>query len=128
MIVTKSVSFSSHLKLSYQYGKLQKGFDISSTIFRLPGSSNLALGIRAMAIWRVLADLQGSILQGQQISFWHSPPQSLDLQIYIFQIIWTCMVPYLNQLQYAFKKNKVGLRHTLNTFSGVWGLPDKTKN
>ena len=33
---------------------------------------------RAKAVWRVLVDLQASILQGQWISFQHSPTQSFD--------------------------------------------------
>ena len=45
------------------------------------------LGTRARAVLGVLVDLQASILQGQRIFFRHSPIQSLDLQIYIFQII-----------------------------------------
>ena len=34
-------TFSLNISLYYQYGKLQKGFDILSTIFRLLGSSKL---------------------------------------------------------------------------------------
>ena len=56
-----------------------------------------SLDTRAKAVWRVLVNLQALILQGKRISFWHSPTQSLDLQIYIFQIIWTYIVWYLDQ-------------------------------
>ena len=34
-------SFSSNIYPNQQYGKLQKGFDVISRIFRLVGSSNL---------------------------------------------------------------------------------------
>ena len=43
--------------------------------------------MQAKAVRRVLVDLQTSILQGQWISFRHSPTQSLALQIYRLQII-----------------------------------------
>ena len=36
--------FSSNIKPNQQYGKLQKGFDIISIIFRLVDSSNLGFG------------------------------------------------------------------------------------
>ena len=45
------------------------------------------LGTRAIAVLGVLVDMQASILQGQRISFRHSPIQSLHLQIYRFQFI-----------------------------------------
>ena len=42
---------------------------------------NSTMGTRAMAVWRVLVDLQASIIKGKRISFRISPTQSLDLQI-----------------------------------------------
>ena len=92
-----------------------------------------ALGIQAKAVWRVLVDLQTLILQGQRISFRHSPTQSLNLQIYRFtdslNIYGMIIRPsrYKKLLQCTFKTNKVGFRQDLNTFRSVWGLPDQTK-
>ena len=54
--------------------------------------------MQAKAVWCVVVDLQTSILQGQRISFRYSATQSLDLQIYKFQIIWTYILSYLDQL------------------------------
>ena len=54
--------------------------------------------MQAKAVWCVVVDLQTSILQGQRISFRYSPTQSLDLQTYKFQIIWTYILSYLDQL------------------------------
>ena len=93
-----------------------------------------ALGIQAKAVWRVLVDLQASILQGQRISFRHSPTQSFDLQIYRFtdylSIHNMAFKPaiYKKSLQYTFNTNKVAFRQPFNKFRGVWGFPDKTKN
>ena len=82
----------------------------------------------------VTCKLQASILQGQQISFWHSPSQSFDLHIYRFtdfkNINWMIIRPatYKRLLEYTIKKDKVGFRQHFNKFRGILELPNETKN
>ena len=69
------------------------------------------LGIQAKAVGHVLVDLQALILQGQWISFRHSPTQSFDLQIYRFtdflnkHVKMVRPISYSKLLQYTLKKN-----------------------